>query len=502
MSAQGLVYGLLDTSARLGHSALAAKLRGFTLSWTRYGYQGVVLEDTSVDGILARAADEGYRYCLIQEYGMVILEPWTTAFWESKDFHQALAHWIDTHDFFVAGRLMTSARGASGLDSSCLLVNLKYYEQFGRPVFELPCAVPAGVLEAACVSAADAVWLSADPHQQFGGADLTPPGWNFIQASVQNGRPVCPLPREVARRTLDLSPQTNEQAVLFGEYLDGGGNALAGVSSDDRLTADQLRFLTNIRRQTGQARRGVFLWNVETYRDVADSPPGFVGPVTSLYSVAAGFKPNMILHTHGFSRETRMVYFDYSRQALELKKALREEWDGEDFPHFVQYLFRKFPPPETFYQLWNDLSPDQLSRADVEGVWEEEIRRWGGARTFRDHWQEYRGLPHEYVLCDVMIEKETLLAQVRGEPGEVIWWSNAFFTVSSNWFHTPEQRKEIYDAWLRSLAEKNPQMYLYGFDHNNVGINGVSVRDYCRRYFPNGGDCLRPDKAYRIQIRS
>src|SRR5262249_29549433 len=67
-----LVCALLDTSSGVDR-ALAGRARDLTVSWLRWGYFGDILEDASVDAILARADGE-YDYCLIQGWGHVVAE--------------------------------------------------------------------------------------------------------------------------------------------------------------------------------------------------------------------------------------------------------------------------------------------------------------------------------------------------------------------------------------------------------------------------------------------
>src|SRR4029079_12982857 len=116
---------------------------------------------------------------------------------------------------------------------------------------------------------------------------------------------------------------------------------------DPALSPDQREFLDVIARQTGNAQRGVFLWNIEPYADVvsddADRPR-----TATLYAVAAGFKPNAILQAHGFDAGTQVVFFDYSERALAIRRHIVEQWNGEDFPGLVRHLVHTFPAPQTY----------------------------------------------------------------------------------------------------------------------------------------------------------
>jgi hypothetical protein len=240
---------------------------------------------------------------------------------------------------------------------------------------------------------------------------------------------------------------------------------------------------------------------VESYHDIAEPPGSFSGPVGTLYCVAAGFKPNMILKTHGLSADTKLVFFDYSPQALAFRKLLHEEWNGVDYPGFLEHVFRRLPSKETHYHLWNDKRPEELSAGDFEQAWETELARWGGADAFRDHWQQYRKLQHEFVVCNILTQPQMLFERVGQGKNDVIWWSNAFFTVFSNWFYTLDNRRAIYDVWVKGLAGRNPQLHLNGFDYNNSGVNHVQAAEYSEQYFLKGRDYLRPLQP-RIQIRS
>src|SRR5579859_6069272 len=124
MVLDGLVYGLLNTAQRIGDPCLAAKLRSFTIAWSRYDYHGRIVESDTVNGILDTALEAGYRWCLIQAYGHILSEHWFPSHWERVHFAPALAEWLPATDFFAAGTLIeTDSRGCC-LDDRFLLVDL------------------------------------------------------------------------------------------------------------------------------------------------------------------------------------------------------------------------------------------------------------------------------------------------------------------------------------------------------------------------------------------
>jgi len=500
MNFDELVFGLLDTSCGIGDSRLAARCRDLTISWCRYDYHGPIVEGNSVKEILDAALSRGYRYCFVQSYGNIICERWTLKNWESRDFCSALAAWAEGHDFLVAGRIVGDPERWYGLDHRCLLVNLSAYACGGAPSFEaegngpVRLARPVPTLKDGRITA-----LCATSETE----SLTPqlPGWRFVDGSLQAGLPVLDLGEEVWNHMLWLDAECLSRRIALSRYLDRGIEHYREDDGHEGLSDDQREFLDIVARQASNARRGVFLFNIESYGDIESPPEGFQPPLSSLYSVAAGFKPNRILHTHGFDESTRVVFFDYSPNALQVKKCMVEQWDGQDFPHFVRYLFQEFPYPQTFYHLWGDIAPAEVDWNEFENVWAQELTQWGDASVLAEHWRAYRRLPHEYVCCDIVEDPSPLLARVAPERSAVLWWSNAFFTMYGNWFYALDDREAHYHRWISSLAALNPELFLYGSDYNNTNVNFVQAGDYWDQYRQLGVSCLEPCKLSQREIR-
>jgi hypothetical protein len=196
-----------------------------------------------------------------------------------------------------------------------------------------------------------------------------------------------------------------------------------------------------------------------------------------------------------------VVFFDYSEKALQIRKLMVDEWDGEDYPSFFRYVAKRYPHPETFYQLGADLAPDTIADADIKCMWENEERKWGGHDVIREHWRQYRRLPHEYIPCNLLVDRAHLLNRIGRDRSSAIWWSNAFFTTFSNWLFTIDQRRAMYESWIRELAGRNPAILLYGSDFANISVNHVRAAEYLQRLIDHGHDYLRPLKANKCEIR-
>jgi hypothetical protein len=470
-----VVFGLLSHGAAGGDAALRSSLRALTIAWSRYGYSGPVIEAQTINAVLDRALEAQHRFCFIQAPGTIISEIWFPAWWNRKDLHAHLADLMADGEFLATGRIVTADDGSQALDARCLLVSLEAYAASGRPTF--------AISHVQGIPVARLVYSAELARARFGVREFDP---------------------AILDRMVQLVPGCDGAENGLSRFLGDGIERFVKAPESELagMTASQRVFLNGIASQAMNARRGVFPWNLETYADITTPPGGFESPVSHLYSVAAGFKPYRILLTHGFSGDTRVVYFDYSTKALEFRKLLLDEWDGEDYPRFLRFAFGRMPPPETFYQLWAGLTPDELDATDMDAAWRAETERWGGEPAFREHWRACRGLTHEFVRCNILTEQSSLLERVRSERSSVIWWSNAFFTMYSNWSYSIEDRRKFYRQWIDALAMKCPDISVYGSDNNNISVNAIRAGEYANLLQQDPGCELAPRKYQRIQIRS
>lgn len=495
-----LVVGVLDTSGQMDDPRLARKFRDLTISWSRYDYRGEIIESTSVDAILRQATGSGHRWCLVLPGGHVVAERWTTGHELTKNFFSALEDFINTGEFLVSGNLIGDDQQWFGFEKELLLINLDLYRDLATPAFEMACLEPVEVPQVEQQVQRGRITML----QPSGDSEIRRPelgGWNLIATSLRNGVAVRGLDDSLLRGILDLNARSSSRTRAFAGYLNKGVENYRPGQDKGELSEDQISFLNMIQPQTRGARNGVFLWNIEAYTDIETPAADFYSPLTSLYTVAAGFKPNRILSTHGFDRTTRVVFFDYSPNALEIRKYMVEHWDGTDFPGFVAHLFETFPHPETFYQLWDNKTPDNVDAADIIQMWQRELKRWGSAEIFRDQWQQYRELQHVYVCCDILTDPEPVFEQISCESNAIIWWSNAFFTMYGNWFFTLDERKKMYDGWIGNIARLNPDLFLYGSDYNNINVNSVRASDYFDAWQTSGGSWLKPCRLSKTVIR-
>ncbi len=480
--ASALVVGVLRESDPARDRALWDKLRDLTISWLRFKYRGRVIEESSVNAILDRAVEAGHQYCLVLNVGSIVSHAWQLG------FVRTLEDWCRARDFFIAGQILQQQESACGISSHALLVNLQRYADLSRPAYGDTGKTP---VEISLPAAATGVSIeqSLAPGGKTAMRVPSQPGWSFVSASLAAGIPVERLPAAMTESILNIAPTSAEQAGLLKDTF---GMKIASANLEtDAFTEGQRKFLTAVQRQVQNSRKGIFVWNFESYDDVVHDAEK-QSPISTICTVAAGLKTNWILEARGFNENTRLVYFDYSDQALTFKKLLHSEWNGENYPDFLRYLFTKIQPGEAFYQLWGGFSPENVGWDAVEETWRQEVAKWGGAGVIKDHWRRAQAMNVEYVLCNVLDDPSPLIQRMDNRPNSVIWWSNVFFTFYSNWCYTIEERRAIYNRFLRSVAERSPETLIYGNDYNNIAVTAVPAGQYASVYFQTEDDCLEP----------
>lgn len=491
-----LAYALWLTEESDSSETPQVCLRDLSLSWLRFGYQGPVIESNSINTILSQAIENEYQWCFIQTPGNIISEDWMLPHWQKADFHTSLKQLTSKEDFLVSANIIATDDYFS-LDCSCFLVNLSHYKNMGYPdfgfaqqtkttlykpqVFTQPSSIASRQitrlqpLKDYDENSINQSAITEEFHRVKSQTQVAQSGWGFIDASLRHGLAIQQLPENIYTKQLSLTSKLNSTPV--SELT----NQTANPDKNDTNYLQQ-NFLSGVANQISRGRHGVFLWNIESYADLPVTTDltieKKINTLSNLYCVAAGFKPNMLLSRHGFSADTRVVFFDYSQQALTIRKVLINEWDGFDYPDFCRYLIQRFSSEETFYQLWNGLKPEQIDWDDVTILWKNELLNWGGEYKFQQQWKAQQRLNYQFVHCDLVNNPSPLLEKINEQENSAIWWSNAFFTISSNWLLSIEQRKQLFSHWINQLAQKAPDCMIYGADHNNAPLNNITAAQY------------------------
>ena len=444
------VVGIYDDTRMSHNLTQAEKNKEITEFFTRFKYFGPIIVKESINDVLDEALTHNVDYCIVQSVGHII-----------KDVHffYFLEQWMKKQDFFITGHIMdknkknvnnpTGEQGYYGLHKQCMLVNLKYYEKFDKPVFGDKSSEKETLVKAirhAKDIHHDYTPLSLKPSEELTVCTPLVDGWNFINTSLANDLTVYNFHPKIRGYKEFIYPQTSAAELEH-----------------------QLSWITNI---ANYAQNCVFFWNTENYSDLKYVT--IEKPIKKLYAVAASFKPNMILHKYDFTDGCEVVYYDYSKPALAFKKLLIKEWNGEDYPRFLEYAQRKYRIDETGGNETQHLSRKQL--------WEREVSWWGSEKEIKEHWDRYKTLKHSFIPMDVCENPEKVTSLVTSEEESVIWWSNAFHTIGAQYMRGISGVKICYENWINQLNDKNPNMWILGKDYLDRPVEGKRLKDYLDAY--------------------
>jgi len=426
------------------------KNKEITEFFTRFKYFGPIIVKKTINDVLDEALNHDVDFCIIQSVGHII-----------KDVHffYFLEQWMKKQDFFITGHIMdknkknvnnpTGQQGYYGLHKQCMLVNLNYYKKFDKPVFGEKSTKEEFLTKAerhAKDIHHDYTPLSLKPTEELTVCTPLVDGWNFINTSLANDLTVYNFHPKIREYKEFIYPQTSAAEL-----------------------ENQLRWITNI---VDYAQKCVFFWNTENYKDL--KYVNIEKPIKKLYAVAASFKPNMILNHYGFTDDCEVVFFDYSKPSLAFKNLLLKEWNGEDYPKFLDYAQKKYRIDET-----GGIETQNASRTQL---WEREIALWGSEQAIKEHWDRYRTLNHKYIHCDICTNPEKVTSLITPDEDSVIWWSNAFHTVGAQYLRGLSGVKTCYENWLRQINDKNPNIWILGKDYLDRPVEGDRLKDYLSAY--------------------
>ena len=444
------VVGIYDDTRMSHNLSQAQKNKEITEFFTRFKYFGPMIVKENINDVLDEALNYDVDYCLIQSVGHIIKE---------AAFFTFIEKWIAKQDFFITGHIMdknkknlnnpSGKEGYYGLHKQCMLVNLKYYKKFDKPVFGTKSSEKEFVTKAERHVKDihdDYTPLSLKPTEELTVCTPLVDGWNFINTSLANDLTVYNFHPKIREHKQFIYPTTSAADLEH-----------------------QLSWITNI---VDYAQDCVFFWNTENYSDL--KYVNIEKPIDKLYAVAASFKPNMILNHYNFTDDCEVIYYDYSKSALAIKKMLVREWHGEDYPKFLDYAQKKFRINET-----GGNGTEYLSRKEL---WERELKWWGSEKAIKEHWDRYRTLNHKYVHCDICKTPEKITSLITPNDNSVIWWSNAFHTVGAQYLRGVAGVKACYETWLKQIGNKNPNIWILGKDYLDRPIEGNRLKDYLNAY--------------------
>ena len=446
--------GILDISRDINSTLVRKRSFDMTFWMTNqslkmgYGtYRGFY---EKIETILEKSLDGGDDLCIIQCQGMMSIR---LAHIITRSIH----YFKDHPERFVIGHIMNRKDRYPGLHRQMLVVNLKVWEQLGKPPYDEQGVFwdrkrlyrNFAVSESKISAEYTPDWIkSKDGTSPY---SYTEDGANWIDIALSNGITIDNFDLNIRECKVFLYPYEDTM------QLEKVWNNLQDELEIDKLTNYSAKsWMRKLAYQEHIEKDRVYAFNTER---LSAEGVRSAGPIDALFSAAAGFKPLALLRNNEFHEKTVVHYYDWCNASLDFKRDLLETWDGRDFHLWL---------------LKNDLKYNFSStyRGNYEEFWKLEItNEFGSDDQFQELWNRYRKLEHQYHCIDIVNEPEKLFALINQHTGNrVLWTTNIWASLALHWNVEPEILEQKWLAFQNLIPEG---LAIYGQDYM---ARDISVR--------------------------
>ena len=409
------------------------------------GERANVVEDTSINNIILAADRLGTDYLLLVAYGFR---------GQDMKLHQVLVDYAEEHEHAVVGHILQDDPSAPNpafysLHNQIVLINIEKWRIAGKPAwgdYGSVENVTLPVIERSVENFHDdytPLWIKPTVQTRTYSGVLRE-GWSLIKGIIESNLSVANIPSEIRNLKSHWYP---ESGVEFEK-------ALANDPSANVTEFNQRQFLQHSSFKSTQG--NVFILNTDFIRPEKMTFNKNIR-VNTLYCVAAGFKPLQLLSRVKFDTNTRMVYVDYSQSALDFKKALFENWDGNDYFGFVEE-YKKLNP--TFRPIW-------FHGKNPNPEWENTIQVFGGKEQWLNLWRQYKELKHEFLTINLFEDYSAMLNDMwhHRHGNNLVWISNSFNTEAAVRHFPKKKLMELYDSFLENVKHSTYSLQICGTDY-------------------------------------
>lgn len=383
----------------------------------------------------------------------------------SQRLHKIIKYASDYYnnnpDFFVAGHILTRKDRYPGLHRQTLIVNVRRWKELGSPPFDEPGVFwdrkpeysNYEVSEETIYSNYTPKWIKGSTGTQK--VMFTDDGSNWVDICCRNNITIENLNHEVRDAKNFLYPY-QETDKIKSVWFDLQNEEL--VDSFDVIS--QRSWFRKISYQDYIKQEIVFAFNTE---DMSNEGKRVNGTIDAIFGTASGFKVLKLLEINSFHNDTSVVYYDWCDASLRFKKLLLETWDGKDFHLWLE-------------QHDNDFVFSNGNKSDYKKFWHQEIEKeFGSEGNFKDLWDRYRKLKHEFHVIDIVNETDKLFSIVNKYSGnKVLWTTNIWATLMLHWNLHVEEIREKYFYFENNIPD---DVAIYGVNYLSDGIKSTRIKD-------------------------
>lgn len=425
-----------------------------------------IIERNDIDSIIEKASTTEAHWLFLTSYGLRI-----------KDFdiiNKSIRHAEESKSGIIGHPLQvlynSNELGENEflIHPQCLLLNLRTWEKIGKPKFgksqtgELKKHIPLRSNENMHDNYTPYWIKSSNTYEDYSGFLGT--GWSLIQAAMEHQEPIFAFPQSTVGSKLYLYPEL-ENKELEG-LLNGDVDEEEFIKRNLNSNNAQANYITETSFKHHSPR--VYIYNTDKIEndDIVQSRDN--SPLKNLYSVASGFKALTLLKQSNWDSNTKVVFYDYSKASLNLKKWLLQNWDGKDYVEILKHYKENAvceccdAPITSIYQ-WNrevDIYEDEeLLRKRFDEI----VKYFGGMKSWLTFWKRFKTLEIEFLVCNLLGDFNSLSDHVQNNKGNsLIWLSNIFYSEPIIRNFKPNVVEEKYNILINELKKGNPDLEAYG----------------------------------------
>jgi len=261
-------------------------------------------------------------------------------------------------------------------------------------------------------------------------------GWGFVKAALEHGVRIDNFTQDMRNCRLFVYPETDSEKLWD-----------AFNTHDAKLVTNpnQKKWIGNLAPMPT-----IWVYNSEHYKfnikfDHCDT---YVGP-------SAGFKYLDILTNRD---SINYIFYDFHQKSLDWIKHLKENWDGNDFPGFLEKQDNVYK--SCFKYIHKDIFVNQKKL----------FNDFGGEEQFKTLWTKFKSCNAEFVLCDLYNpqEVELLLSKVPKTSTPFIYYSNIFSTDFTLIYRTADYVESYREEIINFIIEQYPTSITHGTNVNGT----------------------------------
>ena len=287
------------------------------------------------------------------------------------------------------------------------------------------------------------------PDTEKMGKQIPPPslGWSApaISTILSWGTPVLQLPETITKE-LHTVPWDEDRDYWQDVYCDNP-HKLKQLCYDYEMDPqyEEVRSKHELNKIIPPEYGGKavpFILNTEDYIEEKRLADDY--KLTNVITIAAGFKFINLIDVLEHTEDCKIIFYDYNKQTLGLKKHIMDKWDGKS--DLKEFLTKEYP--KLVKEYWNDYAwfRDQRDLPKLQSLFLKS-RKWD----------------NEYHCLDILHDLDSFLDIIPDEAGTVVFVSNIFDFVQ-NWILGTLTLTEIWIKFIRHLQTYENDILIIGAD--------------------------------------